>query len=186
MCQLAVKILQAIVLTSIFCVTALSAKVLSPLPSEVTQQWQDLVIIGQTSLKRFGFHIYDASFWMTSRQNDESYLTNLSALSITYKKNIRAEKLLSSTKKEWRKLGIANDYPTDAWLYELQQIWPDVKKGDQLIFVFDPNGMSTFFNTHKKLGTIEDSRFGPAFLSIWLGKNASFKKSRNELLGKQK
>ena len=182
--QKAIKIFQVIVLTLFLSDFAVAAKVLSPLPAEVTRQWDELALIGETSLKRFGFHIYDASFWMASNRDDESFSTTLSALSITYAKNIRAEKLLSSTKKEWKKLGIANNHPTDAWLSELKQIWPDVKKGDQLIIVFEPGGDSTFFSKHKKLGTIGDTKFGPAFLAIWLDKNASFIKNRNELLGK--
>ncbi len=177
------KVIQAIVFATFFVSPAISANVLSPLPAEVTQRWHELEYVGQASLRRFGFHIYDATLWMASNRNDESYATTLSALSITYAKNIRAKKLLSSTKKEWRKLGITDKHPTDKWINELQEMWPDVKKGDQLIVIFEPGGNSSFYNKYKKLGTIEDADFGPAFLSIWLHKNASFKNKRKQLLG---
>ena len=178
------KFVQVVVFATIIFVPTISANVLSPLPNEVAKRWNDLELVGQTSLKRFGFHIYDASFWMVSNRTDESFSTTLCALSITYEKNIRAEKLLSRTKKEWKKLGIAGEHPIDEWLSELRTIWPDIKKGDQLVIVFDPDGNSTFFSKNKALGSIQNAEFGPAFLSIWLDKNASFKKNRNELLGK--
>ena len=181
----AIKATQVIVFTLVLSGLAQSST-LSPLPASLAQQWQQLELIGQARLKRFGFHVYDASFWMTAKPNrdEKAFTTNLSALCITYARNIRVEKLLSSTEKEWRKLGIANKHPTVAWLNQLQQIWPDVKQGDQLIFVFDPNGESAFYNQNKKLGTISDKNFGPAFLSIWLDENASYKNKRNELLGR--
>ena len=158
--------------------------VMSPLSAEVVRNWNGLELMGQTSLTRFGFHIYDASFWMASDRSEDSYSSSLSALSITYAKNIRAEKLLSSTKKEWTKLGIAKKHPVGTWLAELRTMWPDVSKGDQIIFVFDPDGSSTFFSQEKKLGSIDDPEFGPAFLSIWLSEKSRFTKNRNELLGK--
>ena len=72
---------------------------------------------------------------------------------------------------------VAERYPLDAWLMILENIWPDVNKGDQLIFVTSPNGTSTFYNKQKSLGTIDDAKFGSAFLAIWLDENSRYKKT---------
>jgi len=159
------------------------AGVKSPLPEIVKLQWQGLEMIGQTTLKRFGFHIYDASFWMFEDQLIDATSKNIRALSITYARDIRAKNLLSSTKKEWERLGFAEQYSIDAWLGDLKNIWPDVAKGDQLIAVTQPEGKTTFFNSQNILGTIHDSDFGAAFLAIWLDENSRFTKNRKELLG---
>ena len=158
------------------------ANSIKSLPSVITNQWQ-LELVGQTKLRRLGLHIYDASFWMQNNQASTSFKSNLSALSITYARNIRASRLLSSTSKEWNRLGFANKYPLQAWLGSLEKIWPDVKKGDQLIVVTIPKGKTIFFDQFKQLGTVNDPDFGPAFLAIWLDKNSRYKKNRNELLG---
>ncbi len=159
------------------------AGVKSPLPEVVKLQWQGFEMIGQTTLKRFGLHIYDASFWMLDDKLTDFMTNNTCALSITYARNIRAKNLLSNTKKEWKRLGFAGQYPTEAWLEILKNLWPDVKKGDQLVVVTHPGGKTTFFNNQTSLGTIDDSDFGAAFLAIWLDENSRFKKNRKELLG---
>ena len=72
----------------------------------VTQEWNNFQLIGQSMLRRFGFHVYDSTFWSTDRSNlktasykDIDDATH--ALSITYARKISAQQLLSSTKKEW-------------------------------------------------------------------------------------
>ena len=68
----------------------------------------------------------------------------------------------------------------------LSNIWPDVNKGDQLVFVKTYDGKSTFYNKNKMLGTIDDPEFGTAFLSIWLDEKSRFKRNREELSGERK
>lgn len=155
----------------------------SPLPDVVQQQWQGFEMVGKTRLRHFGFHIYDAAFWMLGTIDTNSISKNTCALSITYARNIDAQKLLSSTDEEWRRLGFADKYPIDAWLKLLEKIWPDVGDGDQLIVVTKPNGSTDFFNKDTSLGTVNDPQFGGAFLAIWLDENSRFTKNRKELLG---
>ena len=159
------------------------AVVKSPLPEVVKLQWQGFEMIGQTTLKRFGLHIYDASFWTLEDKLTDFMTKNTCALSITYARDIPLQKLLSSTKKEWERLGFAGQYPIEAWLKILKNLWPDVAKGDQLVVITHPDGKTTFFNNQTSLGTIDDSDFGAAFLAIWLDENSRFKKHRKDLLG---
>lgn len=167
---------------------ATNSQVLSPLPNEVTYKWNNFSLVGQTTLRHYGFHVYDASFWTigdkSSDFNSADFLkTNSCALSITYARRISLQQLLSSTKKEWQKLGFAGRYPLNAWLIMLENIWPSVEKGDQLVVVVSTQGKTTFFNKSSSLGTIDDANFGQAFLSIWLDENSRFNKNRRELLG---
>lgn len=154
----------------------------SPLPSAISSQWQ-LELMGQTTLRRLGLHIYDASFWMQMDRTSSSTAANLCALSITYARNIKVNRLLSSTNKEWKRLGFANRYPLETWLGLLRDIWPDIEKGDQLVVVSIPGGETIFFDQDKKLGTVQDPKFGPAFLAIWLDEKSRYQKNRKELLG---
>ncbi len=167
---------------------ATNNRVLSPLPNEVIEKWDNFSLVGQTSLRRYGFHVYDSSFWILGDKPDEFnssdfLMLSTYALSITYARKISADKLLSSTKEEWQRLGFAGRYPLDAWLLMLANIWPSVEKEDQLIVVVTKHGKTSFFNKSSSLGTIDDADFGPAFLSIWLDENSRFEKNRKELLG---
>ena len=174
--------LYLIVLTLLYPYLSAQASPLSPLPSAISKQWQ-LDLVGQTKLRRLGLHIYDASFW--SEKNGPNWVdrSSVSALSITYARKIKATRLLSSTKKEWDRLGFANKYPLQTWLEKLATIWPSVEKGDQLIVVTKPNAETLFFSRSEQLGMIADPEFGPAFLAIWLDEKSRYKKNRKELLG---
>ena len=177
-------LLKTTAIVALFLSTAITAQAYSasPLPSVISSQWQ-LELIGQTKLRRLGLHIYDASFWMQKDRASSSVAANLCALSITYARNIKVNRLLSSTNKEWKRLGFANRYPLDTWLDLLKDIWPDIKKGDQLVVVSIPDGETVFFDKNKKLGTVQDPEFGPAFLAIWLDEKSRYQKNRKELLG---
>ena len=167
-----------------FLINSLHAdKELADLPEPVITQWQQATKIGQARFSRFGIHIYDASFWSLSNQNSSGDAIHATALSIQYARNIKAEKLLSSTHKQWKRLGFADNYPLQAWLYELDRLWPDVRDGDQLIFVSRKNGHNSFYSKNKKLGSIDDAQFNKAFLDIWLSPQAKYQKHRKELLG---
>ena len=152
------------------------------LPRVVSINWDTSERVGQTSFRKFGLHIYDASFWSLLDKTDGTS-KNGSALSITYAKNIRAKRLLSSTHKEWKRLGFGQQYPIDAWLGELEKIWPDVKPGDSITAVVTEHGDCIFYSNNRELGRIPDTQFGPAFLDIWLHVDARYSQHRKELLG---
>ena len=183
--SLAAKILLLISCCCFSLLVGASSK--SPLPELVTKEWQGMQMLGETRLKKLGFHIYDASFWTQDKNKLENNdMENVSALSITYARKIKAEKLISITKKEWQRLAYDDKYPIYEWMIMLKNIWPDVKKSDQLIVVSTPQGKSIFYDKNKRLGTIDDADFGPAFLAIWIDKNSRYKKNRLELMGKVK
>lgn len=172
-----------VVTTMLFCAPiAVKANQMSPLPSIITTQWP-LELVGQSRLRKFGFHIYDASYWIKSGNIEAIQDPYLSVLCITYARHIAADRLLSSTEQEWTRLGFANKHPLQTWLASLKTIWPSVDKGDQLIVVSTLNGETLFFDQDKQLGSIQDPNFGPAFLAIWLDENSRYKKNRKELLG---
>jgi len=155
------------------------------LPEIVSNQWNVVEKVGDTRFKKLGPHIYDASFWSLKDSKLPGDSTSAAVLSIVYARNIKAQLLLSSTDKEWQRLGFAQQHPLDAWLESLEKMWPDINKGDFLVFVNNDDGSSTFYSDTEILGSINDPAFGSAFLDIWLSKNARYQKYRKELLGEK-
>ncbi len=154
----------------------------SALSNIVSINWNESEKIGQARFSKFGIHIYDASFWILLDKVDGS-TKNATALSITYARNIKAKRLLSSTHKEWKRLGFGQQYPINAWLRELEKIWPDVAHGDNITAVVSEHGDCVFYSNNQELGRIDDANFGPAFLDIWLHVDARYSQHRKELLG---
>ncbi len=84
------------------------------------------------------------------------------------------------------KQGAREEY-TNLWRSKLEDIFPDVSKGDSIIANFSPGGgVSFFFNRKILLGRIKDKQFTRLFFDIWLGTKTSDKKLRRNLLGESK
>jgi hypothetical protein len=60
-----------------------------------------------------------------------------------------------------------------------------VTPGDQLIARYDPGGATRFYGNDGLLGVIDDPKFGPAFLGIWLHPQTRAAELRAALLGAQ-
>lgn len=174
------------ILFSSFCLALLPillhGNTMQSLPSIVSSGWDKSQLIGQTTFRKYGFHIYDASYWLLERKPADRPAANSNALMIEYARDIKAKKLVASTAKQWNKIGISKDYPTEQWLNELTAIWPDVSNGDLLIALVTQGGPTQFYSGDRLLGEIKDTEFGPAFLAIWLSNESRYQKNRKELL----
>ena len=57
--------------------------------------------------------------------------------------------------------------------------------GDRIIAFWEPDGPTRFYGNNGLLGVIEDPRFGPAFLGIWLHPDTRAEDLRMALIGGQ-
>ena len=55
---------------------ASNEETLSPLPNQVTEKWSNFSLVGQTTLRRFGFHVYDSSFWVIGKKSGDIFNKN--------------------------------------------------------------------------------------------------------------
>ena len=136
--------------------------------------------IGESEMQVMFWRIYRAELFANSQPYNRDSYPQL--LSITYLRAIEQQALLEATQDQWLHLGVASEQQ-NRWLAQLDKVWPDVKKGDQLRLLVDENQQSHFFSREQHLGSIDDPEFGRAFLDIWLSENTSHPKLRAELLG---
>lgn len=139
--------------------------------------------VGQAKLQIWFWDIYQSSLYSLDGQYIEQQLPL--GLKIHYLRDIKANELLHKTADEWQKLGLKSAQ-TQTWLDRLELIWPDLQKGDELLVIVDQDSSSTFFYNQRLLDNIQDPEFGPSFLRIWLDKNSSFPKLRQQLIGEVK
>ncbi|GAA6185633.1 MULTISPECIES: chalcone isomerase family protein [Alteromonadaceae] len=139
-----------------------------------------LTKVGSAKLEVFFFDIYFSTLYS---KNGEYAADNLPlALQIKYLRAIKSEDLLERTEQEWQKLGYSSQNIRN-WLDELDSIWPNIKKNDVLTLKVNANGHSQFFFNDDLIGVIQDPKFGPSFLAIWLDENCSYPKLRKQLIG---
>jgi len=142
---------------------------------------------GRGSLSWLGIRIYDATLWTEYGDFATHGFEQRIVLRIDYQRAIRSDRLVATTRKEWQRLAaypeVPGDDATEAWLDQVAAIWPDVEPGDFILTVVEPGGSSYFYGVEGLLGVIDDSAFGPAFLSIWLHPRTSRPDLRASLIG---
>ncbi|MCG8381579.1 MAG: chalcone isomerase family protein [Gammaproteobacteria bacterium] len=145
-------------------------------------QKNDLSKGGETQFSWFGLKVYDIALWWSADNYDNS---EKAALTIRYLRDIPADNLIAETRKQWHQQGKVTVAQETAWSQRLKQLWPDVSKGDVLTVYVESGQESLFYANDQPLGSVADSAFGPAFLSIWLSDRAKYPKLREQLLGQQ-
>lgn len=152
------------------------------MPSSIQQTWQNLNKVGTAKYSKYGFKLYKAELWSSASLEKGLSEEQTYGLSLKYKRNIKQPTLLKHTNKQWLRLNTPASV-ADTWIDKLEGIWPNIKKGDILSCIVEPQNKTTFFLNNKPIGEITDTRFGLAFLNIWLNEKSAFKKQRKQLLG---
>lgn len=143
----------------------------------------NLTEIGAARLKVFFLTIYDCYLYSEDGiyRGVEPNLT----LRIDYRRRIESKDLVGRTRSEWRKQGLYSE-AAESWLGELNGMWPDIEKGDQLLLQVTEALASRFFFNGQVVGSISDPVFTEHFLAIWLSDKSSYPAQREQLLGIEK
>ncbi|WP_181902193.1 chalcone isomerase family protein [Thalassotalea euphylliae] len=149
-------------------------------PAELNNVKNQLMLVGKAKFSVLFWDIYDSALFSASGdyQAQNAYL-----FEITYLREISKADLIERTVEQWQHIGVPeNAYAP--YLEQLEQLWPNINKGDQLAMWF--NGTSTAFYFNQKLqGQIDSPEFSEMFVNIWLSPQTSQPKLRKKLLGKR-
>ena len=104
--------------------------------------------VGESQLKVFLVKVFRSRLYSDNGKiNDQTQWIHLQ---LTYQRNFKARQLVSQTDKEWQKQGYDNTKRSQ-WLEYINQLWPNVNKGDQISFQYNQHsGESRFFFCSKK------------------------------------
>jgi hypothetical protein len=154
-----------------------------------TSNWQQWQTVGEAQLTWFIFDIYKSRLKTPDGQYQVSgdVSPHPFALEINYQRDISKEQLLDVTDEQWQKLGFTQAY-RQQWISELNTMFPDIKKGDELTYLTDgKNGQLIYrqggSKPYQTIGYVKDERLNDAFLSIWLSPQTEFPKLRKQLIG---
>ncbi|WP_264902051.1 chalcone isomerase family protein [Vibrio sp. STUT-A11] len=154
-----------------------------------TAQWRQWKTVGEAKLTWFIFDIYESRL----RAPEGRYQVSADvsphpiALEIYYQRDVTKQQLLEVTDEQWQKLGV-NKQRRQQWLSELNKMYPNIKKGDELAYVTDGKAGQLLYrqsgdSASKTVGYVEDEGLNDAFLSIWLSPKTEFPKLRKQLIG---
>lgn len=137
----------------------------------------------KTPLSFLGFKLYDIE--LERQEKTFSYNQKL-AIKIKYNRSFSKKELVETSIDEICRINSIKRSDIEK-LYQsrFEQLFVDVKKGDEKIAVFDPNfGLELYYNG-KLTEKINDPIFAKRFIDIWLSDKARFTKVRNILIGEK-
>ena len=105
------------------------------------------------------------------------------ALEFNYLMDIEAKDLVEETVNQWREQDMSEHKDEQDWVEQLNNLWPDIQDGDQLLFIVDENKHSQFYYNQNYRGVIQSSEFSERFSAIWLSEKTTAPKVRKKLLG---
>ncbi|CAH0535206.1 hypothetical protein VST7929_02867 [Vibrio stylophorae] len=150
--------------------------------------WQDWPVVGEARLTWGIWTIYDATLRAprgTVISQTPFKVHQPMALQIIYKRNIASDDFVEATVAQWQKQQVSA-FNIAQWQPQLGKLFPSVRKGEQLIYLFDGEQGQLWYQTKQGIflrGTVTDPAFTNAFLGIWLAPNSQYPTLRLQLLG---
>lgn len=135
----------------------------------------DLKLWGQGDYRRFGFLIYVATLWAGADPMKPPL-----ALRLEYKRRIAGREIAEASIREMRRF-TSDEAMLRVWGLQLEHVFPDVRDGDHLIGVWQPEA-AVFYQDGRQIGRINDPQFARLFFSIWLDEKTSAPDLRTALL----
>ena len=142
----------------------------------------NIKLVGQGQFSYLFWDLYQAQLFTTDGTWRDYQQSAPVVLKLTYQRDISKADFIEATVDQWKHLQGKVSAQHQEWAKQLDQLWTDVKKGDQLSCVLLADGTVQFYFNDKLLGDVTDPAFGPAFLDIWLSEKTSAPKLRKQLL----
>lgn len=142
----------------------------------------NIKLVGQGQFSYLFWDLYKAELYTSDGRWNNYQQSSPVVLKLTYQRDISKADFIEATVDQWEHLQGKVSGQHKNWANQLDKLWTDVKKGDQLSCVLLPDGTVQFYFNDKLLGDVTDPAFGPAFLDIWLSERTSAPKLRRDLL----
>ena len=136
--------------------------------------------VGEGRLKFMLWNIYDATLYAPGGVFEKG---RPMALRLAYLRKLYGKKIADRSIEEMRAQGFDDEVKLASWHEQLRGIFPDVDKQTVLTGIHLPGAETLFYRNGKRIGTMRDPLFGPAFFDIWLGEKARYPDLRGQLLG---
>lgn len=139
---------------------------------------------GTARLTIWGFQVYDAVLWVGDGFQATAWAQQPLALELRYLRDFEGAAIARRSIDEMRRSGPIDAALSDRWLQAMQAVFPDVKKGDRLLGVYEPGTGARFFHNDRPAGAVRDPAFAERFFAIWLGAQTSEPAMRDALLAR--
>lgn len=174
-------------LFGLFCMGQLGAQNKSPAadPGRIKRlqpYLQTPNLIGQGKYTYWGFDVYVASLWATEPAlNAEQWQTQRIALELNYLRDFKGADIAKRSIDEIQAQNPLTKSKASTWLKVLEDIFPNVSKGQTLTGIYIPNTGIEFLYDNTVQGEVKDLELAKRFIDIWLSPQTSAPELRKRL-----
>ncbi|GAB2936721.1 chalcone isomerase family protein [Hafnia psychrotolerans] len=148
--------------------------------------WDHWQRVGRATLSWGPFDVYHSTL-LTPDGKYQAQQWPL-ALAIDYLRSIDRQELAKATEDQWQALGLVNTAKKNGWLNAVENTWPDVREGSEIVFVADAQGGQFYSRAPgsvivSPIGKPFSPEFRDAFLAIWLSPGTQYPDLRSKLTG---
>jgi hypothetical protein len=154
------------------------------LPQELRPALPVAVLSGQARLTFWGLEVYEATLWTEPGLAEDDYERSRFALELAYLRNFKGADIAERSLVEMRRQGPMTQAQETAWGNQMRALFPDVKPGDRITGVHQPDTGAVFWSNGRLLGDVRDPLFAKRFFGIWLSAKTSEPRLRQALLAR--
>ena len=155
----------------------------APLPPELSAALPGARLLGEATLRYFGFHVYDIRLWADSATALTRPEASRLALELRYARSLEGAQIAERSLQEMQGIGEVTRERGERWLEAMRTIFPDVNKGDRITGLQIPGEAARFWVNGQSRGELRDAEFTRLFFGIWLSPRSSQPQMREALLG---
>ena len=139
-------------------------------------------LVGQGKYTYWGFEVYLARLWRgEAALKADQWHTQRLALELRYLRDFAGKDIAQRSIDEMHQQSPLPSDKARAWLKTLENLFPNVRKGQSLTGVYVPDGEATFLFNDKPLGNVSDAELSKRFFAIWLAPQTSAPQLRQQL-----
>jgi Chalcone isomerase-like len=138
--------------------------------------------IGQSLFRWWGLEVYRATLYGDTGFDPQRFERQRFSLELAYLRNFSGRDIAQRSLDEIQ--GIAPLDPTQAsgWLEAMLKAFPDVRPGDRLLGVHEPERGARFYLNGRLHSVVDDPAFSARFFGIWLSPRTSQPRLREALI----
>ena len=153
-------------------------------PPEIGTELPGALWVGAGRMRYFTFNIYDASLWVAPSFSASHYAQSPFALQLHYLRSLDGHAIAQRSLVEMRRGASLTPAQEQRWLGAMQQAFPDVKAGDHITGIHQPDVGARFWFNGSARSVVPDAEFSRLFFGIWLAETTSEPRLRTALLAK--
>jgi Chalcone isomerase-like len=138
--------------------------------------------IGQSLFRWWGLEVYRATLYGDASFDPPRFERQRFGLELEYLRNFSGRDITQRSLDEMQGIAPLDPAQASAWRDAMLKAFPDVRPGDRLLGVHEPERGARFYVNGRLQGVVDDPVFSARFFGIWLSPRTSQPRLREALI----